>query len=56
MKDYQKTIELCQWAIDRNQEENLGADFPARIKNDFRFFSYPLPSPGEGCVEDAQQC
>jgi stress-induced-phosphoprotein 1 len=27
MKDYEKTIELCQWVIDRNQEENLGADF-----------------------------
>jgi stress-induced-phosphoprotein 1 len=32
MKDYQKTIELCQWAIDRNQEENLGADFPVIAK------------------------
>ncbi|KAF6000649.1 Stress-induced-phosphoprotein 1 [Cyanidiococcus yangmingshanensis] len=27
MKDFHKTIELCQWIIDRNREENLGADF-----------------------------
>ncbi|KAK4537896.1 hypothetical protein CDCA_CDCA14G3921 [Cyanidium caldarium] len=26
-RDYAKTIELCQWAIDRNRDEQLGTDF-----------------------------